>query len=136
GSPGYTIEKRCRHSDGRWVWVRVTSSLAIADDRGGPYRIAVVEDISEQKLASERGRGDEAKYRAIIDTAVDAIAVIDETGLIQPFNGAAERLFGYAAGEVLGKNVSLLMPEPDHARHDGYLESYRLTGHAKIIGIG
>ena len=78
----------------------------------------------------------EARYRAIVDTAVDAILVINEVGVVSAFNPAAERLFGYGAAEVVGRNIRMLMPEPYHSGHDGYLERYRTTGERRIIGIG
>ncbi len=77
-----------------------------------------------------------AEYHALLDACVDAIVVIDERGRIATFNAAAERLFGYPAADVLGKNVSLLMPEPDRSRHDGYMQHYRDTGERRVIGIG
>lgn len=73
---------------------------------------------------------------AVLKATVDGILVIDARGSIQLVNPAAERIFGYAAKELLGKNVSLLMPEPDRSGHDAYIESYLTTGQAKIIGIG
>jgi PAS domain S-box-containing protein len=69
-------------------------------------------------------RESEAKARAILDTAVDAIITIDALGMVESFNKAAERLFGYEPADVIGKNVSLLMPEPFRTQHDGYLRAY------------
>ena len=75
-------------------------------------------------------------FGTLLDAAVDAIAVIDETGKLQQVNAALCALFGYEADELLGQNVAMLMPEPDRAQHDGYIERYLHTGKRKIIGIG
>ena len=73
---------------------------------------------------------------AILDTVPDAMIVIDEQGVMQRFSRAAERMFGYAAEEVIGQNVKMLMPNPYRDEHDGYLERYKRTGERRIIGIG
>lgn len=78
----------------------------------------------------------EAKARAVLETTVDGIITIDDQGRIESFNKAAEHIFGYLAEEVMGKNVSVLMPTPYREEHDGYIRSYHETGHRKIIGIG
>lgn len=78
----------------------------------------------------------EAHLKSILDTIPDAMVVIDERATIQSFSTAAERLFGFTAAEVLGKNVKLLMPSPYREGHDGYLERYLRTGERRIIGIG
>jgi PAS domain S-box-containing protein len=77
-----------------------------------------------------------AKLRGILESAVTAIVTIDERGLIESINPATERLFGYGARELVGENVKMLMPEPYHGEHDGYIANYVATGDRKIIGIG
>ena len=78
----------------------------------------------------------EAHLRSILDTVPDAMIVIDELGSVQSFSTAAERLFGYPAAEVVGRNVNMLMPSPYREGHDGYLQRYLRTGERHIIGIG
>jgi two-component system sensor kinase FixL len=78
----------------------------------------------------------DALFRVLIATAVDGIIVIDVKGMIEVFNAACERLFGYRADEAIGQNVKMLMPSPYHEEHDGYLSRYRVTGEKRIIGIG
>ena len=78
----------------------------------------------------------EAHLRSILDTVPDAMIVIDAQGIMQSFSTAAERLFGYAAVDVIGRNISMLMPEPDQSRHDSYLRRYHETGEKRIIGTG
>ena len=80
-------------------------------------------------------RAREAHLRSILDTVPDATIVISETGIIQSFNAAAERLFGYREPAVVGKNVSILMPSPYREEHDGYISRYLTTGEKRIIGI-
>ena len=75
-----------------------------------------------------------ARWQAILNTAQDAIICITASGEITLFNPCAERMFGYAADEVMGQNVRLLMPAPYRDEHDGYISSYRVTGVPKAIG--
>lgn len=74
--------------------------------------------------------------RAILETAVEGIVTIDETGIVESMNPACEQIFGYKAAEVIGRNISMLMPSPYREQHDRYLASYLQSGEAKIIGIG
>ena len=78
----------------------------------------------------------EIRLQAILDTAVDAIICINSHGIIDLYNYAAEKIFGYSAAEVIGRNVSILMPEPYASEHDEYIARYEKTGEKKIIGIG
>lgn len=85
---------------------------------------------------AEELRASETRLRAVVDTATDGIIVIDTHGIIDRFNLGAELLFGYTADEVIGKNVSMLMPSPDREQHDGYLARYLAGGTPRVIGIG
>jgi len=98
--------------------------------------IGVIHDISGRKLAETAYREADNKLQAILENAVEGMIVIDQRGRIDMANPAALRLFGYEENEVLAKNVSILMPEPDRSAHDGYIKKYQTTGERKIIGIG
>ncbi len=90
----------------------------------------------DQPVPAARLSDDEAHLRSILATVPDAMVVIDEAGHILSFSAAAETLFGYAEADVVGENVSMLMPSPDRERHDGYIHNYCKTGERRIIGIG
>ncbi len=96
--------------------------------------IGVGIDITERKLAEQRTREGLARLTAIYDNALDGLITIAESGLIESFSPAAERIFGYRAEEVVGRNVNRLMPEPYHSAHDGYLRNYLAGGESKILG--
>jgi PAS domain S-box-containing protein len=95
-------------------------------------------DIARQAAvdAEQATNNQAARTQAILDNATDAIITITSDGAIESFNSAAEQMFGYAARDVIDKNVKLLMPSPDAEQHDQYLQNYLQTGIAKIIGIG
>ncbi|MES2164522.1 MAG: PAS domain S-box protein [Pseudomonadota bacterium] len=124
-----------RHRDGHEFGVEVSLS-PLRTSHGTPLVLATVRDVTERKLAQQALQESEARMRAIFETAVDAIITIDEQGVLERLNPAAERLFGYAEAEVAGRNVSMLMPQPHRKLHDGYLAHYRDTGEKRIIGKG
>jgi PAS domain S-box-containing protein len=100
------------------------------------YFTGIVRDITQRKQAEAELRDAEERMRSVVNHVVDGIITIDEHGHIASFNPAAEKIFGYSRAEVMGSNVKMLMPEPYHSEHDGYIRNYVGTGQAKIIGIG
>ncbi|GGY14001.1 PAS domain S-box protein [Paludibacterium paludis] len=112
--------------------------LAVSEVKLGQLRVFVgsVVDLSGQRHVEEDLASSQEMTRAILDTAANPIITIDASGLVSTFNPAAERLFGYARDDVLGRNVSLLMPEPYRSEHDGYLARFLGGGEPRIIGKG
>lgn len=132
----YAIEKRYIHKDGSVVWINLTVSLVRTELNRPDHFISIIEDITRRKLAEQALRESEARMRSIVDTIVDGVITIDESGTIQTVNAAVERIFGYSESELVGRNIADLMPEPYRSRHDAYLANYQRTGVARVIGIG
>jgi len=98
--------------------------------------VVAINGLLRSRELYHRMREGSSRLRATLDTAVDGIITINSQGFIQDYNRSAERLFGWTAEEVLGRNIKMLMPEPYQSAHDGYLQNYLTSGQAKIIGIG
>ncbi|MFN7101409.1 MAG: PAS domain S-box protein [Pseudorhizobium sp.] len=126
-----------RHKDGRTIFIATRwVAVAMGDSSGRPMIIQMNNDVTNMKVAENNLAEREAHLLSILDTVPDSMIVIDEAGQISSFSAAAERLFGYSADEVQGRNVKMLMPSPDRDKHDGYLERYVATGERRIIGYG
>jgi len=120
--------------------------LSLNADYPGSRQVGYVLFIAEGTLisalmgnrgaAQRKARVGEERLQSVLDNIVDAIITIDEAGVMQTANTATERFFGYTANELVGRNVSMLMAEPDRSAHDAYVANYLRTGEAKIIGIG
>ena len=111
-------------------------SVGEAKQAEGSIFVGIIHDLTERERSERELKEAVARLRAVVETAVDGVILIDARGTVLMFNPACEKLFGYAADEVTGHNVKVLMPEPFHSEHDGYLANYHRTGDRKIIGIG
>ena len=98
--------------------------------------IGTIRDISDRKEAEAQRQAETERLQAVLNTVLDGIITIDTKGVVQSFNPAAERIFGYKESDVKGKNVKMLMPNPYHSQHDQYLSNYLSTNERKVIGIG
>ncbi|MGD2137904.1 MAG: PAS domain S-box protein [Gammaproteobacteria bacterium] len=94
------------------------------------------EELDQRQQAQAALRDSETRLRSILDTAAEGIITINEHGLVQSINRAAEEIFGYTPDETLGRNVSMFMSSPEREAHDGYIAEYLRTGIARIIGSG
>jgi two-component system, LuxR family, sensor kinase FixL len=132
----FDIQYRIHRDSDAGHWVRALAAI-VDDDEGKPSRLSgIVLDIDNEKRLEDALRTRERHLHSILETIPDAMIVIDKYGIMQFFSSAAERQFGYAEPEAIGKNISALMPEPDRSRHDGYLARYLKTRERRIIGIG
>ena len=114
-----------------------TTIIALRNGDGGLRGFGMsISDITPRKAAEQALAHSELHVRSILATVPSAMVVIDELGTMLSFSAAAEKLFGWSEADVIGRNVKMLMPNPDHDRHDEYLARYRATGERRIIGIG
>ncbi len=118
------------------VYLAVAACVLLLQARLQASRKSARVSLEERGRYAAELEDREAHLRSILDTVPDAMIIIDERGDMVSFSKAAEKLFGYTAAEAVGRNVSVLMPEPYRGAHDGYLERYYRTGEKRIIGIG
>ena len=133
----FETQCRMRHKEGHWVWVNTRGRVTTWTPEGQPGLMFGTQiDISAQQQA-RIALQEQADYtQAVLDNIVDGLITIDRRGMMVSFNPAAEQIFGYAAQEVIGQNIKMLMPSPHREAHDGYLRDYEDNGHSRIIGIG
>ncbi|MCZ8043859.1 MAG: PAS domain S-box protein [Beijerinckiaceae bacterium] len=132
----WTGELSQRRKDGTPVSVASRWVVAETEGEAGTAIIETNVDVSDLRTMQAHLVAREAHLRSILDTVPEAMVVIDESGTITSFSAAAEKLFGFATSEVLGRNVRMLMPQPDRDAHDGYMDRYLETGQRRIIGYG
>lgn len=125
-----------------WTYIRkdgrhIPVSLVVTTMRGDKGDITgflgIAQNITERKHAEAALKEQGRHTKAILDTIVDGIITIDRTGKIKSFNPAAEKIFGYEAAEITGRNVKILMPNPHRDAHDSYLRHYQSTGIGREI---
>ncbi len=110
------------------------SAAPIRDGKNILGMVLVFNDVTEQYVMREKLRSKELEQREILESMINAVITIDETGVIYTFNHSAEILFGYSENEILGKNINRLMPEPYSSSHNLHIQNYLKTGIANIIG--
>jgi PAS domain S-box-containing protein len=133
GGSGFSHELSL--DDGRrGVWVRVEGTPNAAD--GQPGLSGILQDVTERRAFESEIIERQARLRAVLSSVAEAVVSIDEAGNILEVNDSTLRMFGYTEADLLGANVSVLMPEPFHSAHDGYLRRYMSEGKARIMGYG
>lgn len=151
GEPTLGFENRYRCKDGSWRWLEWT-----AQPQPGGLMFVIASDSTERRASARRlqqlnadlerrvGEREEAlnalgekkeEIRAILDHLLESVVTIDEHGIVQQANPAIKSVFGYKPEEVVGKNVSMLMPSPHREAHDNYLIRYLATGERRVIGM-
>lgn len=134
-TPIYQSEHRVKACDGEWHWILDRGKVVERNKLGRPIRaVGTHTDITERKAAEHALQERETRITAILETAVDGIVTINEQGIIETFNPAAEKIFGYTTQYVLGKNVNILMSTRDRDAHDDYIHRYLRTETPTILG--
>jgi len=128
----YQIEKRYRRKDGALLWVRNNVALVPGMRDAPPFLFAVVEDITGRKQEESARRYSEERHRVVVETANDAVVSADESGAIQFANPATMRVFGYDAAELIGKPLTVLMPEFMQKLHENGFRRYLATGQRHV----
>ena len=130
------LEEECwrTRADGTEFLAEVTIT-ALRDDQDRLVGFGkLVRDITDRRAAESAIEAREMQLRSILATVPDAMIVINDRGIITSFSTTAQNLFGYSEGDVIGRNISMLMPSPDREAHDGYIIRYLATGERRIIG--
>ncbi|MBT1062484.1 PAS domain S-box protein [Bowmanella sp. Y26] len=126
---GMQLSEQINHSEVMALGIAITTILMTT-------MVVIVNLLFKYRQISQVARRNETRLKAMMDTAVDGVVTISEKGLVLGINQAAEKIFGWRADDIQGKNVSMLMPQPFSDEHDDYLGRYLRTGEAKIIGTG
>ncbi|MCB1556760.1 MAG: PAS domain S-box protein, partial [Alphaproteobacteria bacterium] len=135
-SPSYM---QVRNAIGWTPWMLFLLGLTITAVVAFWFYQQISRNIEIRKIVAEQTRAltlSERYLRAVLSNTADGILTTDDKGMIETFNDACERLFGYRAEEIVGENISMLMPSSHGRKHDGYIEGYMKTGVSKIIGVG
>jgi PAS domain S-box-containing protein/diguanylate cyclase (GGDEF)-like protein len=132
----YVLELPFIDGKGRHKWVKTTGQIRNNSQGVATHIYGAFEDITEEKRLLNTQKSTSKNLKTIVDNLNDSIVTISNKGIIRSANRMVEKTFGYTPLELIGKNVSMLMPEPFASRHDKYMSNYLVTGDAKIIGIG
>lgn len=131
----YTGEFGFCDANGQHKWIRTTGNVICEGDKVTQV-YGVLEDISEEKLLAENNKNNQTILKAIVDNLNDVVILINRKGKIKGVNKAVREMFGYSNAELLGENVSILMPSPYNEKHTVYMHKYLETGAVNIIGLG
>lgn len=132
---GYSVLRNYR-KDGGLFWNEVY--IAPVTDKEGriTHFVGIQNDVTQRVQMQAQLCKSESQIRSILENVLDGIITIDERGIIESFNSAAEKIFGYTTSEAIGHNISMLMPESDRDHHDSYLNNYLRSEKQKVIGTG
>ena len=134
GGGGYLNRYKLITTVGRERWVEGLGTRIPFGD--GTANLVTIRDITSQKQVEDELVESRERMKSVIDTIVEGVVAIDENGIVELFNPAAEHIFGYGASEIVGQNVNVLMPDPYRTEHDDYLRHYLKTGLWRVIGVG